>query len=780
MKSEAAPRAYGIGHAVRRVEDERLLRGQGRYTADVELAGQLHAVLVRSPHPHAKIMSIDGGAARASSGVVAVLTAAEYRADGLGGMPAMVPPQAARGKVPSWLPPYLPLADGRVRFVGDAVALVVAETRAQALDAAERVAVEYAPLAALVETARCGEPGAPAVHAERQDNVCFVHEAGDESAVEAAFARAAHVVSHRLLISRLTANAMEPRSCVASFEPATGRYTIYSPVQNGFIIRGFLAEIFHQPEERFRVIVGEVGGSFGTKGGLYPEPVLALWASRRIGRPVKWVAERSDSLLADYHARDNVSDAALALDADGRFIGLRVHNTVNLGAYVSMSGMNPAISNIGSLAGVYRTPAAHVRVTAVFSHTAPTAPYRGAGRPEAAYVIERIVDIAARKLGISPVELRRRNTIPSDAFPYKTALTFTYDCGDFAGNLRIGLKNADYDGFEARRKAAAARGKLRGFGISTTVERAVIVGATEYAEIRIDAQGRAEVLIGTTDQGQGHKTIFAQLLNDRLGIPIEHVSVAEGDTASTPIGAGTGGSSVSTRGSAAIVRAADKIIAKGKRVASRLLEAAESDLEFKQGQFSVAGTDRSVSLPDVAKALYDPAFTADIEPGFFESGAWRGDVFNFPNGCHVCELEIDPETGAVRLDRYIVVDDVGTVLNPLLLEGQIQGGIAQGAGQALFEEIVSDPRSGQLLTGSFMDYVMPRADHFCEIEMESNSVPTKTNPLGVKGAGEAGTVGALPAVANAINDALAPLGIVHFEMPATPERLWRAIRATGR
>ena len=766
---------HGIGKSVPRVEDARLVSGMGRYSGDVELAGQLYAVLVRSPHPHAEILSIDCSAARSSPGVAQVLTAADYLAEGLGSMPAMVPPQAM-GRVPAWVPRYLPLASERVRFVGDAVALVVAATRAQALDAAERVVIEYSPLPAQIDTIGCTKPGATTVWTERPDNVCFVYEAGDERSVDAAFARAAHVVSQRICISRLTVNAMEPRSCVASYEPATGQHTLYVAVQNGFIIREFLAkQIFHEPEDKFRVIVGDVGGSFGTKGGLYPEPVLALWASRRLGRPVKWVAERSESLLADYHARDNVSDASLALDADGKFLGLRVHTTVNLGAYVSMSGMNPAISNIGSLAGVYTTPAGYVRVTAAFSHTAPTAPYRGAGRPEAAYVIERMVDIAARKLGIPLDELRRRNTIPSNAFPHKTPITFTYDCGDFAGNLEIGLKNADFAGFEARRQAARKRGKLRGLGISNTVERAVIVGQTEYAEIRIDATCKARVLIGTTDQGQGHKTIFSQILNDRLGIPIQDVSVLEGDTAATPIGAGAGGSSVATRASAALVRAADKIIAKGKRVASRLLEAGEADLEFEEGRFSVAGTDRSVSLADVAKALYSPSLTAEIEPGFFETGTWRGDVFNFPNGCHACELEIDPETGAVRLERYTVVDDVGTVLNPMLLEGQIQGGIIQGAGQALFEIITSDPQSGQLLTGSFMDYVMPRADHFCHIEMESNPVPTKTNPLGVKGAGEAGTVGALPAVMNAINDALAPLGILHFEMPATPERLWRAI-----
>jgi carbon-monoxide dehydrogenase large subunit len=769
---------YGIGQSVRRVEDARLVQGQGRYTADVNLEGQVHAVVVRSPHPHARILSIDTAAARGAPGVRLVLTGADYVAEGLGLMPAMVPPQAANGKVAAWVPPYRPIAHERARFVGDAVALVIAETRGQAQDAAELVSVEYEPLAAQTATDGSTSPGAVTVWDERPDNICFVYEVGDERATAAAFASAAHVVSQRLNISRLTVNAMEPRSCVANFEQATRRHTLYTPVQNVFLIREFLANgIFHEPEHLFRVIVGDVGGSFGTKGGFYPEPVLALWASRRLARPVKWVAERSESLLADFHARDNVTDASLALDKDGRFLALRVNTLVNLGAYVTMSGMGPATSNIGSLAGVYTTPAAHVRMTAGFSHTAPTATYRGAGRPEAAYVIERLVDVAAGQLGLAPEEIRRRNTIPADAFPWKTPITFTYDCGDFSANLSLALKMADRAGFETRRQTAAARGNLRGFGISNTIERAVITGQIEYAEVRIDAGGRANVRIGSTDQGQGHRTIFAQVLNERLGIPIEHVSVLEGDSDATPIGAGTGGSSVSARGTAAIVRAADKIIAKGRRVASRLLEAAEADIEFSDGRFSIAGTDRSMSLQEVAKALYSTTLTAEIEPGLFESGTWRGDVFNFPNGCHICELEIDPETGTITLERYSVVDDVGTVLNPMLLEGQIQGGIVQGAGQALFEIIASDPQSGQVLTGSFMDYVMPRADHFCEISMESNPVPTKTNPLGVKGAGEAGTVGALSAVMNAINDALAPLGIRHLEMPATPERVWRAIRA---
>ena len=768
---------YGIGQPVPRTEDARLLKGLGRYTADVDLPGQAHAVMVRSPHPHARIASIDARAALALPGVVAVLTAADYVADGLGEMPVMVLPQSRGGKVSAWLPPYLPLANGHVRFIGEGVALVIAETRAQAIDAAEAVAIDYEPLPAVFETARCAQPGSPAVWPQRADNVCYTYEVGDEAAVEAAFARAAHVVSQRLVISRMTVSAMEPRCAVGGYDAGTGRYTLYSHIQNPFLVRGLLAEqVFREPESRFRIVVLDVGGSFGTKGPLYPEQVLVLWASRRIARPVKWVATRSESLLADYHSRDNVTEASLALDAGGRFLGLRVRTTANLGAYLSMTGMGPTIANIGSLAGVYTTPAACLKVTAVFSHTVPTATYRGAGRPEAAYVIERLVDIAARKVGLSPAELRRRNTIPDGAYPYKTALTFTYDCGDFAGNMELALAAADFEGFEARRQSARAAGRLRGLGISNTVERAVITGQTEYAGIRIDAAGHALVEVGSTDQGQGHKTIFAQIVNDRLGISIEDVRVTEGDTDATPVGSGAGGSSVATRATAALLLATERIIAKGRRVASQLLEAAETDLEFDDGRFKLSGTDRSVSLAEVARALHSPTLARGIEPGFFESGTYRPDMFSFPNGCHVCEVEIDIETGEVSLERYGVVDDVGTVLNPLLLEGQVLGGIVQGAGQALLEAITFDPESGQLLTGSFMDYAMPRADHFCHMEIASNPVPTATNPLGVKGAGEAGTVGALPAVANAINDALAPLGVLHFEMPATPERLWRAIR----
>ena len=655
------------------------------------------------------------------------------------------------------------------------VARAVADSLERAKDAAERIAVAYRPLPAITETAALLEDGAHAVFEGCPDNECFLHEVGDRAATDAAFAAADRVVRRRFVLSRVLANALEPRGCLAAYDLRARRFFLRAPVQHPFVVRGLLAaRVFGVDEQDLHVEVDDVGGSFGNKANVYPEYVLTLWAARRLGCAIRWTSERSDGHLSDYHGRDNVTDAALALDANGRFTGLRVRSVVNLGAYLSPLGAGPAVNNLGSLAGVYRTPAAHVEVRGALGNCQPTAPYRGAGRPEAAFVIERLVDAAADDLGIDRIELRRRNMIGRGEFPFATPLGFVYDCGDFETIMDRALALAEADGFEDRRREAAADGRLLGLGVANAIERAAPPGL-EYAEIRFSPSGRATVLCGATTQGQGHATAFAQLLGDRLGLQPDRIRFVQGDTDRLAFGMGAGGSRVSTMGCAALLIAADKVIEKGRRIAAHLLETAEDDIEFADGRFSIAGTDRAMDLGEVAQAAFQPARLPDgIEPGLIESGTYRSKVASYPNGCHVCEVEIDRETGAARIVRYVVVDDFGTVINPLLVKGQVHGGVAQGAGQALMECMVYDG-GGQMLAGSLMDYAMPRGDDFCSFEVESNPVPTSVNPLGVKGAGEAGTVGALPAVISAVNDALAPLGIGDIGMPATPERLWRAI-----
>jgi carbon-monoxide dehydrogenase large subunit len=539
--------------------------------------------------------------------------------------------------------------------------------------------------------------------------------------------------------------------------------------------------IFQIPEHQVRVIAGDIGGAFGAKGWQYAEHRLVLWAARKLGRPVKWACERREAILADEHARDNISEAELALDREGRFLALRVRTTVNLGAYVSSDrNLLPTFANVATLTGVYTIPAAHVHVTGVLTNTSPTAPYRGAGRPEAAYVIERLIDDAARELGVDAVALRRKNLIPASAMPYRTALGLTYDGGEFEKGMDEALKLADVAGFAARREASRRRGRLRGIGVANAIERAAAPGL-EFAEIRFDPSGTATILMGTKSQGQGHETTFKQILHQRLGLDPEEVRFIDGDTDRVAFGTGTMGSRSTVIGGSALWRAADKVIAKGTRIAARLLEAAPADLVFADGRFVVVGTARAVGLRDVARAAFQPtALPPDVEPGLYETGTFSPAADTFPNGCHVCELEIDPDTGEVALLGYVVVDDVGTVINPLTLEGQIHGGVAQGVGQALMEQVVYDPQSGQLLTGSLMDYGIPRADTLCAVVTEANPVPTTLNPLGAKGAGEAGTVGALPAVMNAVLGALAPLGVRELDMPATPDRVWQAIRAAAR
>jgi len=765
---------FALGQPVSRFEDPRLLRGGGRYIDDFVLPGMAFGHVLRSPHAHARIRAIDVGAARAAPGVLAVLTGADWQASGFGDLP--VPGGfRRRNGAPLYRPPYPALVRDRVRWVGDYVAFVVAETRLQAMDAAELIAVDYEPLPAVVATAEAVKAGAPRVWEDCEDNICFVQQEGDKAATDAAFARADHVVQHRFVINRVTAATMEPRGSIGDYNAADGRYTLHTTLQRAHAYRQDLAHhVLKVPESKLRVIAGDIGGSFGMKSAVYNEVALVLLAAKLTGRPVKWIGTRSESFLGDAQARDNVTDAELALDRDGTFLGMRVRSLVNVGAYLQ-TGMPAFTGNLGTLAGVYRTPAMDVEATAVFTHTNPMRPYRGNGRPEAAFVIERMVDLAADVLGIDPAELRRRNYIAPDAMPFKTGLTFTYDSGAFERSMDMALELADAAGFAARRAAARKRGKLRGLGLSNTIERAAAPGF-EGAEIRFDRSGAVTILSGSITQGQGHETIYKQLVCDRFGLKPEEVHYVQGDTDQVFFGEGTGGSRTATIGSSALHVAADKIMTKAKAVAAHMLKLEAAAVSFHDGIFSAAGTNRTLTIKDVAKEAANPAkLPKDMEGGLTATAVYNAEVENFPNGCHVCELEIDPETGAVEILRYSVVDDVGTVLNPLLLHGQIVGGIAQGVGQILLEDIRFDA-TGQLLTGSFMDYAMPRAENFSPFHIRSNPVPTTTNPLGVKGAGEAGCVGALPAVANALVDALSDLGIRDVPMPATPERLWRAMQ----
>jgi carbon-monoxide dehydrogenase large subunit len=766
---------FALGQAVPRFEDPRLLRGGGRYVDDMVLPRMAFGHVLRSPHAHARIRSIDETSAKAAPGVLAVVTGADWEASGWGDLPTASGNKRRDGSA-AYRPGYPALVKDRVRWVGDYVAFVVAESAHQAADAAEMIAVEYEPLPAIVSTAEALQPGAPRVWDDCPDNISFVYLEGDKAAADAAFERGAHVIRRRFVVNRVTAATMEPRGCIGDYNPAAGHYTIYTTLQRTHAYRSELArQILKVPENKVRVVAGDIGGSFGMKSAIYNEVALVLLASKVTGRPVKWTSTRTESFLGDAQARDNITEAELALDADGHFLGLRVRTIAAVGAY-PQAGSNAFVANLGTLAGVYRTPAVFADVTAVYTNTNPMRAYRGNGRPEAAYVIERMVDLAAVELGIDPVELRRRNMIPPEAMPFKSGLTFTYDCGEFEKGLELALNLADYAGFEHRRVEARERGKLRGFGISNTIERAA-AGGFEAAEIRFDRTGTVTLLSGSITQGQGHETVYKQLLCDRLGIHPGQVHYVQGDTEKVAIGEGTGGSRSAALGGSAVHLATEKIVTKAKTIAASILGADGNEIEFEDGLFSAPRSNRRLTIGEIARESLNPENLPEgMDLGLIAGATFSCKEQNFPNGCHICELEIDTETGEVEILRYSVVDDVGTVMNPLLLEGQICGGIAQGVGQVLMEDIRFDPASGQLLTGSFMDYAMPRADDLSAIHCDSNPVPTKTNPLGVKGAGEAGNVGALPAVANALADALSPLGIRHIEMPATAERVWRAIR----
>ena len=769
-----------MGQPVSRFEDPKLLRGRGRFTDDVNLPNQARGYVLRSPLPHARIKSIDVEAARAAPGVLLVLTAADCAERGLGTLEPRAPTQRRDGSDGFFCPQPL-LAAERVRFVGDNIAFIVAETLAQAKDAAELVDVDLDPLPANVSTAAALEPGTPAVWDECPDNQAFQKSIGDKEKVDAVFAGAKHVVAHRIVINRIATNSMEPRACLAHYDAYEDRYHLRCTVQGPHQIRAILAnQVFKLPMTKFHVFNDDVGGGFGMKGQCYPEYPLALWASEVLGRPVKWTGERSDALMSDEQTRDHVYEAELALDDDGRFLALRSRNLSNIGAYyTSDRSLIAAFNNIGGVAGTYTTPAIHIDVTGVLTNTMSTGPYRGAGRPEASYLIECMIDKAARHLNMDAAEIRRLNTIPADAMPFQTGLTFLYDCGDFVKNLDDCLELADYAGFPGRRQESRERGRLRGVGITNTIEMAA-GKMMESAEVRFDSSGMVTLVMGTSNHGQGHETAFKQMASGMLGVDTDDIRFKDSDTDIAAAGTGTFGSRSATLGGSALKIASGKLIDKGRMIVAHLMDAAEDDISFDDGIFSIDGTNRTMSIQDVAKVSYQPQkLPPEIEPGFIEAGRFDPQVPNYPNGAHVCEVEIDPDTGVVDIVAYAVVDDVGTIVNPLLLKGQIHGGIAQGAGQALMEDLTMDAASGQLIAGSFMDYCMPRADDFCMFEIAGNVVPTKTNPLGIKGAGEAGTVGALAAVMNAVNDALATIGADYVDMPATPLKVWRAIKAAN-
>jgi carbon-monoxide dehydrogenase large subunit len=751
---------FGVGQPVARFEDPRLLRGEGRYVNDLALPGMLHIAYVRSPHARARIRGIDPAQALAAPGVLGAFTVADLERDGLGTTAPTLKRTRPDGKPGFWRP-HPGLAKHLVRHVGDPVAIVAARTLAQARDAAERVAVDYEAL-----------PVSEPVWDECPDNVSSVFEVGNRDATDAAFARASRVVTRRYVVSRVHAQFLEPRGALGEWDPGAGRYTLHCDVQYPHRVREVLAGVLKVPENRIRVVSQDVGGAFGAKGWAHLEHRHVLWLARKLGRPVKWTCDRGEAMLADDHARDVSCELSLAFDAEHRILALRAKNVSALGAYVSSDrNILPSFANLGSLAGMYVIPAAHVAVTGVFSHTHALAPYRGNGRPEAIYALERLLDDAARELGVDRVELRRKNFIRS--FPYKTAITFTYDCGDFEKGLDEALELSGWKNFEKRKAESQARGKLRGIGLANAIERAAAPGM-EYAEIRFEPTGTATLVVGTKSQGQGHETMYRQVAATRLGLAQEDLRVIEGDTDAVAFGAGSFGSRSAAIGGTALWLAADKVVAKGRRIAAHLLEAAEADVAFANGRFAIAGTDRGVSLKEVARAAFAFAtLPRGIQPGLFESATFSPMQETFPNGTHVCEVEVDPQTGAIELLNYVVVDDVGTEINPLTLAGQVVGGIVQGLGQILMERIVYDTE-GQLLTGSFMDYAMPRASDLCGFAVGHNAVPTRLNPLGAKGAGEAGTVGALAAAMNAIVDAI---GSEDIEMPTTPERVWRALQA---
>ena len=779
----------GIGAAVRRKEDHRFITGKGHYTDDINRPGQAYAYFVRSPHAHATIESIDSKAASRMPGVVGVLTGAELAGDKIGNLICGWMIHSKDGS-PMKVAPHPALATAKACHVGDPVAVVVAETLAQARDAAEKVKVEYVVLPAVADPAAAQKKGAPQIHEVAPNNTIYQWHLGDQKAVDAAFKSASHITKLDIINNRLVPNAIEPRAAIGEYNSGTGGFTLWNTSQNPHVARLVIsAFIGIAPEHKLRVIAPDVGGGFGSKIFIYSEEVVALWASKRLGRPVKWAADRSEAFLADTHGRDHVTHAELALDSDGKITGLRVKTIANLGAYMQVfSSAVPTYLYATLLSGQYAIPSIYVEVDAVYTNTGPVDAYRGAGRPEATFVVERLVEVAARETGKDPTELRRKNFVTS--FPHQTPVVFAYDAGDYDASLRKALELADYKGFGKRKREAARRGKLRGIGFSTYIEACGLapsqavgalgggVGQWESAEVRVNPTGSVEVLTGSHSHGQGHETTFAQIVSDRLGIPIENISVLHGDTDKVQFGMGTYGSRSGAVGMSAVVKALDKVEAKAKKVAAHLLEAAEGDIEFKDGKFSVAGTDKSAAWGDVALNAYTAhKFSGqELEPGLKETAFWDPTNFTFPAGCHICEVEVDPETGTSDIIAWTAVDDFGVVINPMIVEGQIHGGVAQGVGQALYEGAVYD-KDGQLVTGSLMDYCMPRADHLPSLKVDTTVTKCPSNPLGIKGCGEAGAIASPAAVINAITDAI---GTEAIAMPATSAAVWAALQKSGR
>lgn len=775
----------GVGARVARKEDKRFITGAGRYVDDMVVPGMKHAVFVRSPHAHAQIKKIDVRRAQAMPGVIGVLTGKELKADGIGNLICGWMIHSKDGS-PMKMGAWSPLAVDKVRYVGDAVVVVVAETKGQARDAAEAVEITYKELKAVVEATKALEKGAPQIHAEAENNLIFDWEIGDAKATDAAIKAAAHVTRMKIVNNRLVPNAMEPRAALGHYDKAEDHYTCWTTSQNPHVARLVMSAFYNvAPENKLRVIAPDVGGGFGSKIYIYPEEIVCLWASKKTGVPVKWVADRTESFLSDAHGRDHVSTVEMAFDKNNRITGLKVDTIANLGAYMSLfSSCVPTYLYATLLSGQYDIPAIHANVRTVYTNTAPVDAYRGAGRPEATYLLERTMEAAARELGVSPAELRRRNFITS--FPHQTPVIMNYDAGDYGASLDAAMKASDYAGFAKRKAAAAKEGLLRGIGMSCYIEACGIapsaavgslgagVGLWESAEVRVNAVGTIEVLTGSHSHGQGHETTFAQLVNQRFGVPIDSVSIVHGDTDKVQMGMGTYGSRSGAVGMSAISKALDKVEAKAKKIAAHLLEADEGDIVIENGALKVAGTDKNVPWFQVALAAYTAHnLPAGMEPGLKETAFYDPSNFTFPAGCYICEVEIDPETGTTEIVQFVAADDFGNIINPMIVEGQVHGGIAQGVGQALLEGAHYDA-SGQLLTASYMDYTMPRAGDLPSFKVSTSNTPCPGNPLGIKGCGEAGAIGSPPAVINAITDAI---GIADIAMPASPPTVWAAIRA---
>jgi len=780
--------ATGIGATVRRKEDLRFITGKGHYTADVNRPGQTLACFVRSPHAHARIKGIDAGAASKMPGVLAVLTGADLAGDKLGNLSCGWMIHSKDGTAMK-MAPHPALAQTKACHVGDPVAVVIAETLAQAKDAAEKVDVDYEVLPAAADPAQAQAAGAAQIHEVAPKNTIYQWHLGDKGKTDAAFQSAAHVTKLEIVNNRLVPNAIEPRAAIGEYDSGTGHFTLWNTSQNPHVARLVIAAFIGMaPEHKLRVIAPDVGGGFGSKIFIYPEEAVALWASKRVGRPVKWVAERSESFLSDAHGRDHVTHAEMAFDRDGKIVGLRARTIANLGAYMStFSSSVPTYLYATLLSGQYNIPNIYCEVDAVYTNTVPVDAYRGAGRPEATFVVERLVEAAAREMSVDPAELRKRNFISQ--FPHQTPVILTYDAGDYNASLKKALELADYKGFAKRKRESARDGKLRGIGLSAYIEACGIapsqavgslgagVGLWESAEVRVNPTGSVEVLTGSHSHGQGHETTFAQLVSERLGIAIDNISIVHGDTDIVQFGMGTYGSRSGAVGMSAIVKALDKVEAKAKKVASHLLEAAEGDIVFKDGKFTVAGTDRSVAWGDVALNAYTAhKFSGqELEPGLKETSFYDPTNFTFPAGCHVCEVEVDPDTGHTEIVNWTAVDDFGVIVNPMIVEGQVHGGIAQGVGQALLESAVYD-KDGQLVTGSYMDYCMPRAHDVPSFKVDVTVTKCPSNPLGIKGCGEAGAIAAPAAVINAITDAI---GSEQIAMPATPQAVWTAIQRSN-